>query len=134
MASFLSWAESKDPVIYQYIEKVFVQRSHPEHACRFCGGIQRLGKIYGTERLKPACLRAISFEQYGYNILESILKQNLISRVRNKMSCSCHYMRTYGALLIIAKNNRNKYEHSTNIRKNEKPAPTGNAAGLQQQY
>jgi hypothetical protein len=77
MASFLTWAESKDPVIYQYIEKVFVQRSHPEQACRSCGGIQRLGKIYGIERLKSACLRAISFEQYGYKILESILKQNL---------------------------------------------------------
>lgn len=25
IASFLSWAESKDPIIYQYIEKVFVQ-------------------------------------------------------------------------------------------------------------
>lgn len=77
MASFLSWAESKDPIIYQYIEKVFVQRSHPEQAYRSCGGIQRLGKIYGTQRLKLACLRAISFEQYGYRILESILKQNL---------------------------------------------------------
>ena len=77
MESFLTWAESKDPIIHQYIEKVFVQRSHPEQAYRSCGGIQRLGKIYGTQRLKLACIRAISFEQYGYKILESILKQNL---------------------------------------------------------
>lgn len=60
VASFLSWAESKDPVIYQYIEKVFVQRSHPEQAYRSFGGIQRLGKIYGIERLISAGIRAIS--------------------------------------------------------------------------
>jgi len=58
----------QSPHIYQYIEKVFVQRSHPEQVYRSCGGIQRL---------KSACIRAISFEQYGYKILESILKQNL---------------------------------------------------------
>ena len=75
--AFLSWAQSKDHVIHQYLEQVFAQRPHPEQAFRSCWGIQRLGKIYGTERLKGACIRAIAFEQYGYKILESILKQNL---------------------------------------------------------
>lgn len=77
MDAFLAWAMSKDPVIYHYVETVFAQRAHPEQACRSCWGIQRLGKIYGEERLKSACIRAVAFEQYGYKILESILQQNL---------------------------------------------------------
>ncbi|MBB5622316.1 hypothetical protein HDE69_003391 [Pedobacter cryoconitis] len=36
-----------------------------------------MGKIYETDRLKGACIRAANFKQYGYKILESILKQNL---------------------------------------------------------
>lgn len=75
--SFLYWGKSKDPVIHRYLEEVFARRPHPEQAFRSCWGIQRLGKTYGTERLKRACLRAIAFDQYGYKILESILKQNL---------------------------------------------------------
>lgn len=77
METFLSWARSTDQTVYEYLETVFAQRAHPEQALRSCWGIQRLGKIYGTDRLKSACIRAISFEQYGYKILESILKQNL---------------------------------------------------------
>ena len=77
ITDFLAWAESKDPVIHGYVETVFAQRAHPEQAHRSCWGIQRLGKIYGTDRLKSACIRATAFEQYGYKILESILKQNL---------------------------------------------------------
>lgn len=77
METFLSWARSTDQTIYKYLETVFAQRAHPEQALRSCWGIQRLGKIYGTDRLRSACIRAISFEQYGYKILESILKQNL---------------------------------------------------------
>jgi transposase len=76
-ASFLEWALSKDQLIYNYVEKVFALRAHPEQAYRSCWGIQRLGKIYGTERLKSACQRAMLFEQYGYKVLESILKKNL---------------------------------------------------------
>jgi hypothetical protein len=49
--SFLSWAKATDPIIHGYVETVFAQRAHPEQACRSCCGIQRLWKIYGTERL-----------------------------------------------------------------------------------
>jgi transposase len=77
MDHFLSWAKATDLVIHGYVETVFAQRPHPEQACRSCWGIQRLGKIYGTDRLRNACIRATAFEQYGYKILESILKQNL---------------------------------------------------------
>jgi hypothetical protein len=64
-------------LLYNYVEKVFALRAHPEQAYRSCWGIQRLGKIYGTERLKSACQRAMLFEQYGYKVLEAILKKNL---------------------------------------------------------
>ena len=77
MTAFLEWGMSKDLLIHQYLEKVFSLRAHPEQAFRSCWGIQRLGKIYGTERLKNACQRAMAFDQYGYKILESILKKNL---------------------------------------------------------
>ncbi len=77
MAAFLEWGMSKDPLIHQYLERVFSLRAHPEQAYRSCWGIQRLGKIYGTARLKNACIRAMSFDQYGYKILEAILKKNL---------------------------------------------------------
>jgi hypothetical protein len=77
MDHFLSWAKATDLVIHGYVETVFAQRPHPEQACRSCWGIQRLGEIYGTDRLRNACIRATAFEQYGYKILESILKQNL---------------------------------------------------------
>lgn len=75
--AFLAWAQAEDHIIHQYVEQVFAQRAHPEQAFRSCWGIQRLGKIYGIQRLKYACIRAMTFEQYGYKILESILRQNL---------------------------------------------------------
>jgi len=75
--SFLYWGKSQDMTIHRYLEEVFARRPHPEQAFRSCWGIQRLGKTYGIERLKKACHRAMAFDQYGYKILESILKQGL---------------------------------------------------------
>lgn len=77
VTGFLEWARAQDQLIHQYVEKVFALRAHPEQAYRSCWGIQRLGKVYGTERLKNACQRAMLFEQYGYKVLEAILKKNL---------------------------------------------------------
>lgn len=72
METFLSWAQSQDALIHRYLEEIFARRPHPEQAFRSCWGIQRLGKVYGTERLKGAYPRAIAFEQANRGSYDSL--------------------------------------------------------------
>ena len=74
---FVNWAATLNVELETYVKRVFTAFEHPEQAFRACSGIQRLAKVYGTDRLKAACLRAMTYDQYSFSVLENILKQHL---------------------------------------------------------
>lgn len=74
---FLSWAESIDQQVGEYIAKIIETRAHPEQAYKTCLGILSFEKKVGRERLIKACKRALDVQSYSYKIIQSILEQNL---------------------------------------------------------
>ena len=73
----IAWATHTGPATAQLITHVMESRAHPQQGFRSCLGIMRLGKIYGTERLVAACLRALALNTLSYRSLESMLRQGL---------------------------------------------------------
>lgn len=74
---FLSWAESIDMTVRQYVYVVLNKKQHVEQAYKSCAGILSLGKDYGNQRLINACKRAIEFDMYSYKSVEMIIKRGL---------------------------------------------------------
>jgi transposase len=74
---FLSWAESIDDVVKQYIYVILQNKQHVEQAYKSCVGILSMGKRYGRDRLINACKRGIEYDKYSYKAIESILKRGL---------------------------------------------------------
>ena len=74
---FLSWAESIDTVVRQYIYIILNKKQHVEQAYKSCVGILALNKKYGSQRLINACKRGIEYDMYNYKSIEMILKRGL---------------------------------------------------------
>jgi transposase len=74
---FLTWAESIDEVVKQYITMVLQNKQHVEQAYKSCVGILSMSKRYGQTRLINACKRGIEYDKYSYKTIESILKRGL---------------------------------------------------------
>lgn len=74
---FLSWAESIDKIVRDYIYSVLNKKQHVEQAYKSCLGILALGKKYGDQRLIDACKRGLEYEMYNYKSIEMILKRGL---------------------------------------------------------
>jgi transposase len=73
----VQWAQKTGPSVAGLIETVLATRVHPQHGFRSCLGIQRLGELYGVERLEAACRRALEIEAASYRSVRSILKAGL---------------------------------------------------------
>ena len=74
---FLKWASSIDPKVSTVITNILEKKQHPEQAYRSCIGVLSLNKKVGRDRFLKACSLAISFEQYSYISLVSILDKGL---------------------------------------------------------
>jgi len=74
---FLSWAESIDIVVRQYIYVILNKKQHVEQAYKSCVGILSLNKKYGSQRLINACKRGIEYDMYNYKSIDMILKRGL---------------------------------------------------------
>jgi len=61
----------------QLVEKILVERKHPEHGFRSCLGIIRLDKKYGRDRLEAACARALAVGGRSYSHVNAILQHGL---------------------------------------------------------
>ncbi len=59
------------------IDEVLKLQTIPEQSFRSCLGILRMGKLYGTDRLENAAIRALHIGAYRYKSIESILKNGL---------------------------------------------------------
>ena len=73
----VSWAKTIGENTALLIEKILVERKHPEHGYRSCLGIIRLDRKYGRERLEAACARALAVGGRSYTHVESILRNGL---------------------------------------------------------
>jgi transposase len=73
----IEWAKNIGPECAQVVEKILVDRPHPEMGFRSCLGLIRLGKAVSNERLEAACRRALHFGTCSYASINSILKKQL---------------------------------------------------------
>ena len=72
-----SWAASIGESTAKLIDEVIQLQTIPEQSFRSCLGILRMGKLYGTQRLENAAVRALHIGSYRYKSIESILKNGL---------------------------------------------------------
>ena len=73
----LEWVATIGPLCVQVVEKILLQRPHPEQGYRSALGIIRLAKTLGKERMEAACRRALHFGTCSYGSLKSILEKKL---------------------------------------------------------
>jgi transposase len=73
----ISWAQTVGQNCGQVAEQILKDRPHPEQGYRSCLGIMRLGRVYGTQRLEAACVRALHCGTCSYASINSILKSKL---------------------------------------------------------
>jgi transposase len=80
---YIKRAQAIDPAVKLYISMVLDKREYPQQAYKSCDGILSLEKKVGRDRLIKACQRGHEFGQYGYKVIENILKRNL-ERMENQ--------------------------------------------------
>lgn len=73
----ISWGEKIGPHTKLMVERILIERTHPEQGYRSCLGILRLGKTYGEERVEAACERALLVNARSYQPVKAILKNGL---------------------------------------------------------
>ena len=66
------------------VEVILRERRHPEQGFRSCIGILRLARSHGAERLEAACGRALEIGTRSYTSVNSILKNNIDRRQRQR--------------------------------------------------
>lgn len=74
---YIRRAQTIGPDVGLYISRVLDKREYPQQAYKSCDGILSLEKKVGRDRLIMACRRGHEFGQYGYKVIENILRRNL---------------------------------------------------------
>ena len=72
------------PATQALVDIIMRHKPHPEQGFRACVGIVKLAKTHGAERLEAACSRAIEIGARSYTSVNSILKNNLDRRTRQR--------------------------------------------------
>ncbi len=73
----LEWVKTIGPDCARLVEKIMIERPHPEQGFRSALGIIRLDKAVGHDRLEAAARRALHFGTHSYHSLKSILQNHL---------------------------------------------------------
>lgn len=63
--------------VKRYIVEIINRRRHPDQAYKSCMGVLSLGKKVGNERLINACRRGITFNDYSYMTIKTIIEKGL---------------------------------------------------------
>jgi transposase len=74
---FISWAESIDKYVKEFICLILDKKQHPEQSYKSCLGILSLEKKYTRKRLINACTMALEFGVYNYKIVQNILEKEM---------------------------------------------------------
>jgi transposase len=69
-----TWAKTIGENTAAVFEQIMASRKHPEQGVRSCLGIQRLAKLFGTQRLEAACKRAVYYRSYSYKSIQAMLQ------------------------------------------------------------
>ena len=83
-----AWAARIGPNVAIFAEVVMRDRKHPEQGYRTCLGVIRLADRFGRARLDAACKRALEINARSYSSVQSILKNGLESKPRNRATPS----------------------------------------------
>ncbi len=59
------------------ITRLFQRADYPEINYKRANGILQLAKTYGNQRVDKACLRAVYYDAYSYQMIKNILKNNM---------------------------------------------------------
>ena len=69
----ISWGEKTGPATGRVVAEIMRRFPHPEQGYRSCLGLLRLSKIYSTERLEAACVRAERLGSPRFQTAKNIL-------------------------------------------------------------
>lgn len=73
----IDWAAKSGKNTATLVERILMERAHPEQGYRAALGIIRLGARYGQDRLEEASARALEFGAYRYRYIKAILERKL---------------------------------------------------------
>jgi len=73
---FTSWAEKIDPIVKEYIVRLFETKAYPEQLYRSASGILQFANKAGKERLVAACKLGIACKSYNYSFIKKVLHNN----------------------------------------------------------
>jgi transposase len=73
----LAWASKVGPCTAILVERLLLEKQHPEQAYRAGLGLMRLARENGSARMEAACARATVLGSHRYKSVASILKQGL---------------------------------------------------------
>ena len=73
----LAWASKIGPCTATLVERLLLEKQHPEQAYRAGLGLMRLARENGSARMEAACARATVLGSHRYKSVASILKQGL---------------------------------------------------------
>jgi transposase len=73
----LAWASKIGPCTATLVERLLLEKRHPEQAYRAGLGLMRLARENGSARMEAACARATVLGSHRYKSVASILKQGL---------------------------------------------------------
>jgi len=74
---FTSWAEKINPVVKEYIVRLFETKAYPEQLYRSASGILQFANKAGKERLAAACKLGIACNSYNYSFIKKVLHNNM---------------------------------------------------------
>jgi hypothetical protein len=74
---FINWAASIGKSTQEVINRIIVDKPHPDQARKSCMGILQMSKKVGKDRLEKACQRALYYGNYGYGVIKLILEKKL---------------------------------------------------------
>jgi transposase len=69
----IDWGQSIGVATGRTVERLLVERRHPEHGYRACLGLLALSRKYGKPRLEAACLVALELGTAKYSHVRDIL-------------------------------------------------------------
>ena len=76
-AKLLTWATKIGPATATLVERLLLEKQHPEQAYRAGLGLMRLARENGSPRMEAACARATILGSHRYASVSSILKKGL---------------------------------------------------------
>jgi transposase len=69
----IHWGQSIGVATGRTVERLLIERRHPEHGYRACLGLLSLARKYGKPRLEAACLVALELGTAKYSHVRDIL-------------------------------------------------------------